>query len=453
MVMAVYLLGLLIGGLYVGMVAPVRTVIQEQFGIGDATGIWMINIYTLFYAALIPVIGKLADRHGRKRIFIICMSTFCVGAALCGQAAWWGGFALLLVGRVLQAVGACGIIPVANAEMGTAFPPEKRGLALGLAAAVTGLANVLGAAVGSLLLALVGNGRWFLLFHGCIPLCILVVICGCVFLENSPQEDPKKMDLAGSVALVMAILLLLLALKRIDYSAVLQSLVEMPSLALLFGALACFLAFRYQEMRAEDPVFHLEYLHNRPIAVTMAVSFFVGCITISMTIVPQFAEAITGARTGSGGYYVAVIGVFSLAGPLIAGRLIDRFGPKPIMLLGLAVQVMGFLLLAFLVVPHPRPWLICACLAIVGLGMGFSMGAPTNYMILEHTDPSESTSAISTLTLLRQMGTSLAPALYVGLIGSASGASGYQWMMLGVAVNGLVALLLLLLYPSSRAGR
>ena len=65
-ILAIYLLGLLIGGLYVGLVAPIRTVVQAGFGIDDSSGIWMINIYTLFYAALIPVIGNLADRYGRK---------------------------------------------------------------------------------------------------------------------------------------------------------------------------------------------------------------------------------------------------------------------------------------------------------------------------------------------------------------------------------------------------
>ena len=67
-VLAIYLVGLLIGGLYVGMVSPARTVIQADFGIDGATGIWMINIYTLFYAALIPVIGNVADRAGRNQL-------------------------------------------------------------------------------------------------------------------------------------------------------------------------------------------------------------------------------------------------------------------------------------------------------------------------------------------------------------------------------------------------
>lgn len=63
-IFAIYLLGLLLGGLYVGMISPVRLVIQQDFGLGDTAGIWMVNIYTLFYAACIPVIGKLADIRG-----------------------------------------------------------------------------------------------------------------------------------------------------------------------------------------------------------------------------------------------------------------------------------------------------------------------------------------------------------------------------------------------------
>ena len=149
LILTVYLVGLLIGGLYVGMVSPARTVIQADFGIDGTVGIWMINIYTLFYAALIPIIGKIADRNGRKRAFTVCVGVFCVGAVICGLSQTVGGFGLLLVGRVVQAVGAGGMIPVANAEIGTSFPPEKRGMALGLAAAIVGVSNVLGSVIGS----------------------------------------------------------------------------------------------------------------------------------------------------------------------------------------------------------------------------------------------------------------------------------------------------------------
>ena len=93
LILAIYLIGLLIGGLYVGMVSPVRTVVQADFGIDSTLGIWMINIYTLFYAALIPIIGKIADRRGRKRVFTICMGVFCAGSASSGTNISANGYA------------------------------------------------------------------------------------------------------------------------------------------------------------------------------------------------------------------------------------------------------------------------------------------------------------------------------------------------------------------------
>ena len=173
-ILIIYCLGLLIGGLFVGMVAPVRTVIQTDFGLDDSTGIWMINIYTLFYAALIPIIGKLADKFGRNRIFSICILIFMTGAIICAISSYVIGFPLLLVGRVIQACGAGGMIPVANAEIGTSFPKEKRGLALGIAAAVSGISNVLGSGVGSLIVDLVGADNWNVMFFVAAPICIML---------------------------------------------------------------------------------------------------------------------------------------------------------------------------------------------------------------------------------------------------------------------------------------
>ena len=196
--MLVYLMGLVIGGLYVGMVSPVRTVIQADFGIGSDIGIWMINIYTLFYAALIPVIGRLADLYGRKRILMTCLVIFSLGAVLCGMSAAFLGMPLLLAGRVIQAVGACGMIPVANAEMGTSFPEGKRGLALGLAAAAAGISNVMGAAAGSTVLGLFGTENWPWLFYIGIPFCGAVLVGAAIFLPNHTVRGEVRIDIAGS---------------------------------------------------------------------------------------------------------------------------------------------------------------------------------------------------------------------------------------------------------------
>ena len=196
-IFAIYLLGLLLGGLYVGMISPVRLVIQQDFGLGDTAGIWMVNIYTLFYAACIPVIGKLADIRGRKPIFIGCLLVFMAGSLICGLSQMFDSFPVLLAGRLVQAVGACGIIPVANAEIGSTFPQEKKGMALGIAAAVAGIANVIGAAVGSLVVAIVGNDHWSALFFFAIPVCLALIVASLRVLPNHNVEDSTPLDIPG----------------------------------------------------------------------------------------------------------------------------------------------------------------------------------------------------------------------------------------------------------------
>ena len=451
LILATYLVGLLIGGLYVGMVSPARTVVQADFGIDDTVGIWMINIYTLFYAALIPIIGKLADRRGRKHVFTICVGIFCVGAIICGLSKSIGGFGLLLVGRVLQAAGAGGMLPVANAEIGASFPEEKRGMALGMAAAVAGVSNVLGAVAGSAVVGAFGIENWPALFYLCVPFCIAIIVVAVTLLPDSViDESHAKMDVAGSVLFALFILLLLLGLKNIAFASFGTSATQPSVLAPLLAAIAAIVAFRSVEQRAEDPVFHLEYFRSRPIVVTMVVSFFIGCFVISLVLVPELAEYAMGDPIGSGGFYVLAIGLTSFITTPIGGKLIDKLGPKPVLITGLAISTAGLAYLALIAVTAPSFATFVIGLAIVGAGMGMSMGAPTNYMILENTDKAESSSAIATITLIRQIGTSIAPAIYVGLITSTPGLAGYQHMLFCVALFNVAALVTMLFYQPKR---
>lgn len=375
-IFAIYLLGLLLDGLYVGMISPVRLVIQQDFGLGDTAGIWMVNIYTLFYAACIPVIGKLADIRGRKPVFIGCLLVFMAGSLICGLSQILSSFPVLLAGRLVQAVGACGIIPVANAEIGATFPQEKKGMALGIAAAVAGIANVIGAAVGSLVVGIVGNDHWSALFFFAIPVCLALIVASLRALPNHNVEDSTPLDIPGSVLLVVTVLLFLFAVQHIDVRHVDQSLASAEVLAPALGFVASLAAFVLMERRAESPVFHLEYLGNKPIVITMMVSFFVGCVIITMTIIPEVAEFIMSAPVGSGGLYILPVGIVSMFGPPIGGKLIDKFGPKPVMMGGLSVAAAGFLFLAFVSLNSASAILLIVGLSIMGLGMGFAMGAP-----------------------------------------------------------------------------
>ena len=98
--MGLYLLGIFMGAIDTGIVTPARTIISDDLGVSEQLGIWMITIYTLSYAAAIPVLGKLADRLGRKPVYLFAIALFGVGSLLCGLAQDVGSFGISAVERV-----------------------------------------------------------------------------------------------------------------------------------------------------------------------------------------------------------------------------------------------------------------------------------------------------------------------------------------------------------------
>lgn len=419
LVAVVYLLGLFIGALDTGIVTPARTVIQADLGVDDQSGVWLITIYTLAYAAAIPVMGKLADKYGRKYIYLTSIFLFGLGSLLCGLAQDFSNFSMLLVARAIQAVGGGGIMPVATAEFGTAFPPEKRGMALGLVGGVYGIANVFGASAGSLILDIFGQSNWQFIFYVNLPICAFIIIAGLAALSNSKEKDVRPIDIWGTVTLVLMILSLLYGLRNLDLfdiASSIQSTDVYPFLIVFVILLPIFIFF---EKRAADPVLNLSYFKNPSIVATLLLSIITGVIMMGMIFIPQFAENALYLPSGSGGYFVIILGLFAGVGSPMSGKLIDNLGVKVVLGFGLAVSVIGSLFLGFIAVPSPSILTVTISLILIGLGLGFTMGTPLNYMMLEKTDPKESNSALATLSLVRSIGTAIAPAIMVAFIAQA----------------------------------
>ena len=181
LIMVIYLCGIFMGAIDTSVVTPARTVIQNGLGVGDQTGIWMITIYTLAYASSIPIMGKLADRLGRKTIYLICIILFGTGSLLAGLSQYIGHFGFFLMARAIQVIGGGGIMPIASAEFGTTFPEDKRGMALGMVGGVYGIATVVGGSLGSAILGAFGLQNWGFIFFINIPISLFIIICGFIF--------------------------------------------------------------------------------------------------------------------------------------------------------------------------------------------------------------------------------------------------------------------------------
>lgn len=420
LVIIIYLAGIFMGAIDTGIVTPARTIIQSNLGVNEQTGIWMITIYTLAYAASIPIMGKLADKFGRKYIYLTSIFLFGVGSLFCGLSENFNNFNVLLVARVVQALGGGGILPVATAEFGTTFPEEKRGMALGLVGGVYGVANIFGASAGSAILDIFGANNWQFIFYINIPISIFILIAGFITLENTKTPDTSKIDFLGILTLTIMILSLLYSLKNLDFFNIKDTITNTDVLPFLIIFLVLIPFFILIERKAEDPVMNLNYFTNKDIVLTLLISLSSGIILMGMIFVPQFSENALRMSSGSGGYFVIILGVFAGIGAPISGKLIDKFGPKLILGFGFIISICGSLFLALIATANPSIITVVISLILIGMGVGFTMGTPLNYMMLSHTKESESNSALATLSLVRSIGTAIAPAIMVGFIAHAA---------------------------------
>ncbi|HEX2944548.1 MAG TPA: MFS transporter [Clostridia bacterium] len=419
LVIIVYLAGIFMGAIDTGIVTPARTIIQNNLSVDEKTGIWMITIYTLAYAASIPVMGKLADRYGRKLIYITSIFLFGFGSLLCGLSHYTGSFGMLIAARAVQAIGGGGIMPVATAEFGTSFPQEKRGMALGLVGGVYGIANIFGSLAGSAILDIFGSNNWQYIFFVNLPISLFIIIAGIIVLPNNKEINLKRIDGFGIVIIVSMVLSLLYGLKNIDFFDFKNTITSTDVYPFLIAFIVLLPLFLLAEKKAQDPIINLKYFSSGKILITLAVSFAAGFVLMGIVFIPQFSENALKITSGNGGYFTVILGLLSGVSAMLSGKMIDKFGAKLVLFLGFTITIIGALFLIMVTAVNPGLPSVVASLMLLGFGLGFTMGAPVNYMMLDNISENEANSGLATLSLVRSIGTSIAPALMVGFIAHA----------------------------------
>lgn len=415
-----FLFGIFIGSLDSGIVSPARTVIANSLSISQNNSVWMITIYTLVYAVSMPISGKLSDRYGKKKLFTISIFIFGLGSLLCGLSNYFGSYSLLLISRAIQAAGGGGIMPIATAYIGESFPKERRGSALGLVGGIYGISNVLGPTVGSAILDAAGYSNWGLLFLVNVPIVIIVIIISLLVKDEVVVKASKKMDLGGGTVASLLILSIMYALTNLDFHDFIKSISSnsvYPFLILFVVLLPVFIII---EKKAEDPIINLKYFTDREIALTLMLAFISGVGLMGIVFIPQFAENVLKLKTGSGGYLVTLMAVFTGVAAPFGGRLIDKFSAKFILVLGFSCTAAGALILALIVVKFSSIFILITGLALMGLGMGFTMGTPLNYLVQINVPEDETASAQSTLSLIRSIGVAISPNILINFISDAA---------------------------------
>jgi EmrB/QacA subfamily drug resistance transporter len=326
---------------------------------------WTVNSYGIAFAAGIITAAALGDRFGRRRVFNIGLALFTLSSAACALAPNIGE---LVVARTVQGLGAAVVMPLSLTILTTAFPPERRGLIIGIYGGLAGLAVAAGPIVGGVVAERLD---WHWIFWLNVPIGLVALALGARLLPES-HGAPERLDLVGVGLVSGGVVGLVWALVRandIGWSS--------PEIVgtLLAGAVLL-LAFVGWEQRVAEPMMPMRLFHNRAFAVGNVTTFLMSGATFAAAFLItqefQFARGYSPISTG-----VRLLPFFAtpmVVSP-IAGALSDRIGRRPIMLTGLALQAVGYAWVA------ARGALSTSWVEIVlGLlvaGVGISMALPT----------------------------------------------------------------------------
>lgn len=360
---------------------------------------WSITGYLIGYTAAMPLMGRISDRTGYRRAFLLAMAVFTLGSALVAVSPdiprWlYGGppeYNWLVGTRVFQAIGGGAVIPVSIAAAGQLVDGKHRAIAYGLIGASAEAGGVFG--------PLWGGGittwlSWEWAFWLNIPLTVVAAIW---IMRNPPgKRNNVKVDVPAATVFAAALALLTVGLVRIGEPDALMT-ISLVAAAALLGVLV------FLNNRSSDPLFPKKIFRLPSFNFSNLTHFLVGAVLIiGMVTVPLMAASVYGKSPLEGGLQLLRMTIAIGLGALIGGYITQRYGARIPAIFGLVITTAGFLLLSTWTVDITEPALTIH-LAITGLGLGLLV-SPIAETALRGVQDDQRGAASALLTVSRMVG-------------------------------------------------
>jgi EmrB/QacA subfamily drug resistance transporter len=379
--------------------------IQRDLDTDIQTVTWVLNAYNLVFAVLLIPAGRLADRFGRKRLFLFGIGIFSLcslGAGLSGQ------IEMLIAWRGAQAIGAAIMVPVSLAIVTLAFPAHQRGLALGIWGAMSGVAGGVGPTLGGILTEYVG-WQWIFLIN--VPVGLVGILAGLAIIRES--RDPEAMpgiDPAGTAMLSVSLFSLTLGLIRgqeVGWSS--PFIIGLLVTSAVSGAV-----FVLVESIVTHPIVDLRMLRDRTFstASVMILLFGLGFFG-ALFFAIQYLQVVEGYSTLKAALAVTPFSAsIMLTGP-VAGRLTDRFGPRALVVAGVFCFGGALFFASRLTggVPYPQ---IAWRFVLAGVGAGLTF-APVTSAVMGSVAGGRAGVGAGVFNTARQVGFTLGLAILVAV--------------------------------------
>ena len=415
--LAIMVFGTFVTVLNQTVVTPAQPSIMTEMNVDASLVQWLTTGFTLVNAIMIPVTAYLTDKHSTKILYIVSMGIFALGSLMAGIAP---NFAVLLVGRLLQAAGAGILMPMVMTVLMLTFPVERRGSAMGIFGIVIAFAPAIGPSVAGLVIDSYG---WRIMFYAiAILIAIVIVISFFALKKAEPLNPAAQLDKISVILSTIGFGALLYGFSTIGS----EGLNVADGIITLLGIVVLVLFFRRQ-LKMEQPMLNVRVLANRRFLIGTVIGMIVQASLLAAgVLMPIYLQSYMG-------YSATVSGLVIMPGAILmgimnpfAGRLFDKYGPRVLSIIGLTVLTVSTVGFATLTSTTNVVWItIIYTVRMFSLSL---VNMPITTWAMNALDNKVLNHGTSVNNTLRQVSGSLGTALLVSIdafvAGSMSGSMG-----------------------------
>lgn len=329
---------------------------------------WVVSIYLLTTVITTPIYGKAADLFGRKIVFTFGSSVFLIGSMLSGMSQT---MTQLIIFRAIQGLGAGALLPVTSTIIGDIYPYEQRAKMQGLLSVIWGVAGVLGPLSGGLIVDYIS---WHWIFYLNVPFGLAAMIILWISLHENFERQKRHIDYGGILTFSASMTLLLFALLQGGTTYPWNSGII---IGLIAGAALLMALFIWIELRSPEPMLPLHLFTIRIIWVANLAGFLLSAVLVAIDFyIPLWVQGVYGKGATYSGLMLLPMTLSWTVGSLMVGRVIGRWGVRPIILFGVGMLSLGSIGLIFVTTASPH-WMLAGFAAICGLGFGSTFTSHT----------------------------------------------------------------------------
>jgi EmrB/QacA subfamily drug resistance transporter len=418
------------------LVLPALPTLQHKLHTSQDTVTWVLTAYLLSASVFTPILGRVGDMVGKGRMFTVTLAALGVGSLLAALAT---SIDLMIVARVIQGIGGA-MLPMAFGIVRDEMPPARvRGL-IGAIAALTAVGAGLGVVLGGVIVDTLGY-HWLFWF----PF-ILTVIAGIsshFFVPESPVRTPGRINWLAAVLLAGWLVALLVAASE----GPTWGWTSTRTIVLFATAVVLLVTWIRVEMRSAEPLIDMRMMRQKAVWTNNLVALMFGVgLYASFAFIPSFVQTSRshgygfGSSVATSGLYLAPLAVGMFLTGMLSGPLSQRFGAKPVLVMGASLSVPAFFVLAF---AHTHEWEVFGATGLLGIGFGAAFAAMSS-LIVDAVPPAQTGVASGMNANIRTIGGSIGAALMASIVTSGVAAghlpkeSGYTY---GYATRGAAAAL------------